>query len=299
MLEKTQKFTLENKLKGLYENHVERAKINTWEYYNYLPWEKGQSFLVKPWDESQKSLPNELIVALETSMLTEINLPWYTAYLKDMFKDGLKPLQQFVNNWVSEEDQHASALENYLILTRNSNPVILNKLKKEIMMEGWDSDFSFPIATMAYTAIQELATVVFYQSVAKTSKFYDQTLYDLLMRLSKDESLHYAFYNQVIQLYLELDPNQITYIAPIIKGFKMPGQVLKDFDERMKIIETAGYGPNQYLDSVLEVLVKRWKIKSLQPTSAEGVKGKEEILTYIEKLKRIRELSLKRKSNIK
>ena len=58
----------------------------------------------------------------------------------------------------------------------------------------------------------------------------------LLTRLSKDESLHYAFYNQVIQAYLELDPNQVTFLAPVVINFKMPGQVLKDFDDRMKII---------------------------------------------------------------
>jgi len=298
MLEQSQSYTLENRIRKLYEAHQERAKLISWEYYDYLPWEKGESFLLKPWNESQKNLPSELIVALETSMLTEINLPWYTAYLKDMFKDGLKPLQDFVHSWVAEEDQHASALENYLVLTRNSNPKELGALKKEMIMTGWDSTFALPIATMAYTAIQELATVVFYQSVAITAKQYDETLYNLLKRLSKDESLHYAFYNQIIQLYLELDPNQVAFIAPIIKDFKMPGQVLKDFDDRMKIIENAGYGPSQYLDGVLEVLVKRWKIQSIQPTTEEGIKGKEEILLYISKLRRIRELSIRRKNRI-
>lgn len=298
MIEKSQKFVLESRLKQLYEAHTERAKLNSWEYYDYLPWEKGESFSVKPWNESQTSLPKEIVVALETSMLTEINLPWYTAYLKDMFKDGLEPLQQFIHNWVSEEDQHASALENYLILTRNSNPKELGRLKREIILNGWDGDFASPIATMAYTAIQELATVVFYQKVAKKSIDYDKSLYELLMRLSKDESLHYAFYNQVIQLYLELDPNQVTYIFPIIREFKMPGQVLNDFDERMKIIEDAGYGPNQYLDNVLEVLIKRWKISTIQPTSTEGIRAKENILNYIEKLKRIREFSMRRKINL-
>jgi len=298
MLELSQSHTLEDRIVKLYESHQERAKLISWEYYDYLPWEKGESFLVKPWNEGQKTLPNEIIVALETSMLTEINLPWYTAYLKDMFKDGLKPLQQFVHSWVAEEDQHASALENYLILTRNSNPKELSALKKEMIMTGWDSTFASPIATMAYTAIQELATVVFYQSIAKSSRIHDESLYNLLTRLSKDESLHYAFYNQIIQLYLELDPNQITFVAPIIKDFKMPGQVLKDFDDRMKIIENAGYGPSQYLDGVLEVLVKRWKIESIQPSSEEGRKAKEDILVYMAKLRRIRELSNRRKNRV-
>lgn len=296
MVEIKQSFILEKRIEELYIAHNERAKLIDWNYYDYLPWEKGKSFKEFPWNENQSNLPVEMVVAIETSMLTEINLPWYTVYLKEMFKGGLKPLQDFVHSWVAEEDQHASALENYLILSRSSNPSKLGELKKDMIMTGWDGNFANPIATMGYTAIQELGTVVFYQSIAKESKKYDESLSFLLTRISKDESLHYAFYNQVIQAYLELDPNQIVFLAPVIKNFKMPGQVLKDFDERMKIIEGAGYGPNQYLDGVLEVLVKKWKIESIQPSTEEARKAKIEILEFMAKLRKIREINDKRKN---
>ena len=295
MVETKQSFALEKRLQDLYDAHTERSKLIEWNYYDYLPWEKGSSFTLNPWNESQRTLPTEIVTAIETSMLTEINLPWYTAYLKDMFRDGLAPLQGFVHNWVAEEDQHATALENYLVLTRNSDPKELGVLKREMMVTGWDSTFASLIATMGYTAIQELATVVFYQKIAKSSKEHDETLSVLLTRLSKDESLHYAFYNQVIQIYLELDPNQIVFLAPIILDFKMPGQVLKDFDARMKIIEKAGYGPEQYLDGVLEVLVKRWKIDSIQPSTEEGRNAKRDILVFMDKLRRLKAFANRRK----
>ena len=295
MVETKQSFALEKRLQDLYDAHTERSKLIEWNYYDYLPWEKGSSFTLNPWNESQRTLPTEIVTAIETSMLTEINLPWYTAYLKDMFRDGLAPLQGFVHNWVAEEDQHATALENYLVLTRNSDPKELGVLKREMMVTGWDSTFASPIATMGYTAIQELATVVFYQKIAKSSKEHDETLSVLLTRLSKDESLHYAFYNQVIQIYLELDPNQIVFLAPIILDFKMPGQVLKDFDARMKIIEKAGYGPGQYLDGVLEVLVKRWKIDSIQPSTEEGRNAKRDVLVFMDKLRRLKAFANRRK----
>ena len=295
MVETKQSFALEKRLQDLYDAHTERSKLIEWNYYDYLPWEKGSSFTLNPWNESQRTLPTEIVTAIETSMLTEINLPWYTAYLKDMFRDGLAPLQGFVHNWVAEEDQHATALENYLVLTRNSDPKELGVLKREMMVTGWDSTFASPIATMGYTAIQELATVVFYQKIAKSSKEHDETLSVLLTRLSKDESLHYAFYNQVIQIYLELDPNQIVFLAPIILDFKMPGQVLKDFDARMKIIEKAGYGPEQYLDGVLEVLVKRWKIESIQPSTEEGRNAKRDVLVFMDKLRRLKVFANRRK----
>ena len=55
-------------------------------------------------------------------------------------------IQGFVHNWVAEEDQHASALENYLVVTRNSDPKELGALKKEMMVTGWDSTFASPIS---------------------------------------------------------------------------------------------------------------------------------------------------------
>ncbi len=295
MVEIKQRDALEKRLTEMYNKHREQSEKIVWDYYDYLPWEKGRSFIEHPWSEDQVTLPQEIVTAIETSMLTELNLPWYTTYLNDMFKGGLKAMHDFIHVWTAEEDQHASALETYLVLTRNTDPKRLGQLKREMLTTGWDGDLANPIATMAYTSIQELATVVFYRNVAETARVYDPTLSNLLLRLSKDESLHYAFYNQAIEAYLELDPNQLVFIAPIIKNFKMPGGVLADFDERMKIIEKAGYGPDEYLHQVLDRLIKRWKVDSLQPTSPEGRKAKEDILKYITKLKRINEM-IKRRS---
>jgi acyl-[acyl-carrier-protein] desaturase len=294
MVEFKQQAALEARLTALYNKHKEQSEKIKWNYYDYLPWDRGRSFIDHPWDESQVTLPKEIVVALETSMLTELNLPWYTTYLGDMFKGGLKAMHDFIHEWTSEEDQHASALETYLILTRSTDPQKLGDLKREMLTTGWDGDLANPIATMAYTSIQELATVVFYRNVAASAKAHDPVLTNLLLRLSKDESLHYAFYNQAIEAYLELDPDQVVFLAPIIRNFKMPGGVLNDFDDRMKIIEKAGYGPDEYLHQVLDKLIQRWKIASLQPVTPAGRKAKEDILKYITKLKRINAMMKRR-----
>ena len=287
MIEIKNQIDLENKIMELYLRHQNQSESMKWNFYEYMPWEKGQSFTKLPYDSSQNTLPKELIVAIETSMLTELNLPWYTTFLTRMFTGALEPLQDFVKTWVSEEDQHASALETYLILTRNADPKELTEVKKQIMTTGWDSILSNPFASMVYTSLQELGTVVFYRNMAKYAESYDIDLTKVLLRIAKDESSHYVFYNQVVDAHLELNPDLITYIWPVIRNFKMPGSSLNDFDERMKVIQKVGYGPDEYVDQVLGVLIKRWKIMNLEPKTLEGKKAKENILKYIEKLKRI------------
>ena len=281
--------SLEKRIREIHERHKNQVEKHIWNFYDYMPWERGAD------REKGISLPQPLVTAIETSMLTELNLPWYTTYLADMFRDGLSPLQEFIHDWVSEEEQHSTALETYLVLNGSVETNKLASLKKEMLVSGWDSTLAHPVAVMAYTSIQELATVVFYRNIAVTARGYDPTLEKLLVRLANDESLHYAFYNQAIDAHLELDPDLIVYIAPVIKSFKMPGAVLKDFDERMKIIEGAGYGADEYLDQVLEKLLIRWKIAKLTPKTQAGRAAKEEILTYVAKLKRINERMKRRK----
>lgn len=281
--------SLEKRIREIHERHKNQVEKHIWNFYDYMPWERGAD------SEKGIALPQPLVTAIETSMLTELNLPWYTTYLADMFRDGLSPLQEFIHDWVSEEEQHSTALETYLVLNGSVETNKLASLKKEMLVSGWDSTLAHPVAVMAYTSIQELATVVFYRNIAVTARAYDPTLEKLLIRLANDESLHYAFYNQAIDAHLELDPDLIVYIAPVIKSFKMPGAVLKDFDERMKIIEGAGYGADEYLDQVLEKLLIRWKIASLTPKTQAGRAAREDILTYVAKLKRINERMKRRR----
>lgn len=284
--------SLEKRLSEIHLRHKKQVEKQEWNFYDYMPWEREAK------DENSIELPNSLVTAIETSMLTELNLPWYTTYLSDMFKKGLAPLQDFIYDWVSEEEQHSTALETYLVLNSSVERNKLTSLKKEMLVSGWDSTLAHPVAVMAYTSIQELATVVFYRNIALNAKQYDPVLERLLIRLADDESLHYAFYNQAIEAHLELDPDLIMYIAPVIKTFKMPGAVLNDFDERMKIIEGTGYGADEYLDQVLEKLLLRWKITSLTPRTLEGRRAKEDILTYVKKLKKINSL-LKRRNALR
>ncbi|MEB9739638.1 acyl-ACP desaturase, partial [Bacillus cereus] len=166
-------FRLEPRLKELYEQHKIRAQKIDWGYHEFLPWDKGMDFKRVPWDESQVTLPSGVITAIETALLTEVNLPWFTTYLSATFKGSLSVITDFIHTWTSEEDQHSNLLETYLLLTRSVNPKRIHELRKSVVECGFEPDFHTPIEAMTYTTLQELATMVFYNNVAKVASKHD------------------------------------------------------------------------------------------------------------------------------
>jgi acyl-[acyl-carrier-protein] desaturase len=281
---------LEPKLRELYQLHRERAANIDWSYHEFLPWDKGQDFKRVPWDKSQVSLPAPLITAVETALLTEVNLPWFTTYLSATFKGSLEVIKEFIHTWTAEEDQHSNLLETYLLLTRNVDPDRLHQLRRMVVEGGYEPDFHTPVEAMAYTTLQELATMVFYNNVAKVAGQHDKDLATLLRRLAKDETLHYAFYRDVVKYHLELEPNYCKLLANVIINFQMPGCVMPDFNERMSVIaKEANYGPLQYFDQVLDVVIDYWDLNNLRPSDPEAEASRVAIIEYHSRLKKIRD----------
>lgn len=227
-----------------------------------------------------------------------MNLPWFTTHLSITFTGSLDVLTDFIHTWTAEEDQHSNLLETYLILTRNGNPNQLHELRKTVVENGFESEFMVPTQVMGYTAMQELATMVFYNDVAKVAQPYDENLATLLRRLAKDESLHYVFYPDAVKAHLELEPNYIYHVAHVMKNFVMPGREIPDFEHRMQLIgQRAGYGPEQYFHQVLSVLVESWGLNHLRPSSPEAEQARIDILKFHDRLKRVVERISSRKCN--
>ena len=164
---------LEGKLKELYETHLERTAKVDWSYHTLIPWERGRNFNTDPWHPSQATISPELAVAVETALLTEINLPWFTTGLTNVFAGSLEVLQDFVRTWTSEEDQHSTILETYLMVTRNADPARLHRLRKTVVRNAWTPGEASPLEGMIYTTIQELSTQAFYVNVARKADAED------------------------------------------------------------------------------------------------------------------------------
>ena len=103
--------SLEGHFASLLARHKEAVAKTEWSYHQFLPWEVRANAIERP------SLSATAYLAVETALLTEVNLPWYTAGLSRGLASCPDPIQEFVRVWTSEEDQHATLLESYLLFT--------------------------------------------------------------------------------------------------------------------------------------------------------------------------------------
>lgn len=279
---------LENKLKELYKTHMERTARIDWSYHSLIPWERGRNFKTDPWHPSQATISPELAVAVETALLTEVNLPWFTTGLTQVFDGSLEVLQDFVRTWTSEEDQHSNILETYLLVTRNDDPDRLHKLRKAVVRNAWTPGEATPFEGMVYTTVQELSTQAFYINVARKAEEEDPLLANILLTIAKDETLHYTFYREAVKAHLELDPNYVWPVCRVLMDFAMPGYLMPDFHERQRIIAAgANYGIAEYFRHVVDVVARMFDLKNIHPTWPEAQAALNKLNRYLDSLARL------------
>ena len=250
--------SLEPEVARLLARHNEASARIDWSYREFLPLEA----LHAPSDTPP--LSDLAYTAVETALLTEANLPWYTAVLYEGLRDSLPPLQEFVRIWTSEEDQHSTLLETYLLLTDNGDHAERGRRRTAVLAAGWSHQLEGPFEAMVYTTIQELATQVFYICTARVCEPDDPTLARALRRIAKDETRHYAFYRDVVKAHLDADPAYVIPLVNVLVQFQMPGTVMSDFDQRTRMLASEGvFGPEQYHNEVVDVVCSFWNVDDL------------------------------------
>jgi acyl-[acyl-carrier-protein] desaturase len=287
---------LESRLKELYDRHMERTAKIDWGYHTLIPWERGRNFNTDPWSPEQVTISPELQIAVETALLTEVNLPWFTTGLVDLFRGSLEVLQDFVRTWTSEEDQHSDVLQTYLLVTRNADPDRLHRLRKTVVRNAWTPGTASPFVGMVYTSIQELSTQAYYVNVARKADEEDPQLATILRRLAKDETLHYTFYRDAVKAHLEVNPNLVEDVAEVFINFSMPGYLMPDFKARTEVIaERANYGVAEFYKHVVAVLIDLWDIRRMQPTAPSAIAALDKLNKHVDWMARLATMAVKRR----
>jgi acyl-[acyl-carrier-protein] desaturase len=170
--------------------------------------------------------------------------------------------------WTSEEDQHATLLETYLLLSDNGDPAARARARRAVIAAGWTHELGGPFEGMVYTAIQEAATRTFYLCTARACEQEDPGLAEALCRIAKDETLHMAFYRDVVKAHLDLDPGYLEPLAAVQFRFQMPwsAALAGDFAERQAYVAAHGvFTLADYYQDVVQLLWSYWGIDRLAP----------------------------------
>jgi len=276
--------SIEAKVQGFMDDH--RKNSRGWYPHEILPWGRGVDFREVPWTEGQSPLRPDVVLALETNLLTEDNLPYYHAHI-ERFVDNRGPWKEWNRLWTSEEAKHGETMRDYLYLLRVMDPKRIDDERSAVMQAGFDRHFRDPIELFAYTSAQELATRI---SHLRTGQQADEPIIlKLLQLISRDENFHYIFYRGIINELLEIVPDlALPAIMNQLYSFEMPGAGMSNFELRQTTIANAGiYGAREHRDLVIGPVLKFWRIDERQPKTLQGKKAQERILKLDKLLQRM------------
>ena len=272
---------VDSDIRTLMADHLERREH--WYAHDIVPWELGRNFRDEPWSADQASLSPEVRTALVLNLLTEDNLPYYHAQFQ-VFFDQDSPLNEWSRLWTAEEGQHAIAIRNYLLTSRNCDPDLLEDDRVATVRNGWVGAMDTAIDLFNYTAAQELATRISHRNAG--AKADCEVAREVMNRVAADENHHFIFYRGVVTAMLQQAPDlTLESMAKVMGGFEMPGTGIPQFRRRaVEMAKLGVYNVRIHLENVVSPLMRYWKVDSLTGLSSVGAKAQERLMTLQDEL---------------
>jgi acyl-[acyl-carrier-protein] desaturase len=259
---------LEPEAARLYDRHARVAQ--EWFPHDYIPYALGRDFDKEPWTPDQPRLTGVAQTAFEINLLTEDNLPSYHRLIHGMFGRGDGAWINWVGRWTAEEGRHAIVLRDYLTVTRNIDPVALERGRMAQLQKGYDlGGTPDTLHGLAYVAFQELATRISHRN---TGRYSDDPVADRIMvRIAADENLHMVFYRDIMAAALQIQPSAaVRAIVDEVLRFQMPGAGIPRFLRKAAEMAKAGiYDLRVHRDEVLLPILNHWRIFEL--TGLDGL----------------------------
>ncbi|MEA2538409.1 MAG: acyl-[acyl-carrier-protein] desaturase [Chloroflexota bacterium] len=275
---------LEPEAARLLDRHEKVAQ--EWFPHDYIPYRLGRDFDKEPWTPDQPRLTGVAQTSFEIGLLTEDNLPSYHRLIHGMFGDGDGAWLNWVGRWTAEEGRHAIVLRDYLTVTRNIDPVALERGRMTQLMQGYDHDAPDTLHGLAYVTFQELATRIAHRN---TGRYSDDPVADRIMiRIAADENLHMVFYRDIIAAALVLEPSAtVRAIVDEVLAFKMPGAGIPGFVRKAAQIAKAGiYDLRVHREEVLLPVIRHWRIFELTGLDAAAEDARRRLAEHLDQLDR-------------
>ena len=264
------------------ERHLSMAK--EWFPHDFVPYSVGRDFEREPWTPDQPRLTGVAQTAFEVNLLTEDNLPSYHRLIYGMFGRGDGAWINWVGRWTAEEGRHAIVLRDYLTVTRNIDPVMLERGRMAQLQQGYDHDSPDTLHGLAYVAFQELATRISHRN---TGRYSDDPVADKIMiRIAADENLHMVFYRDILGAALKIQPSRaVCAIVDEVIAFQMPGAGIPSFLRKAAAMAKAGiYDLRIHRDEVLLPIIQHWRIFELQGLDAAAEEARRRLAEHLASL---------------
>ncbi len=265
----------------LVDRHLSVTK--EWFPHDYIPYSQGRDFDKEPWTPDQPRLTGIAQTAFEVNLLTEDNLPSYHYLIRTIFEKGDGAWKFWVHRWTAEEGRHAIVIRDYLVVTRNIDPIMLERGRMQNMQLGYGRPMTM-LRGLAYTSFQELATRVSHQNTGKYSA--DPVADRIMSRVAQDENLHMVFYRDTLSAAFEVDASAVVKaIAQEVLTFEMPGAGITGFVRKAAKMADAGiYDLRIHHDDILWPLLRHWRVFERTDLDPEAEHARDNLARFLGKL---------------
>ena len=217
------------------------ATADEWYAHDYVPFDQGENFAFlggQDWDPSQVTLPRDVVDALEIMLITKDNLAGYHRELVEHFiledKWG-----RWLGRWTAEENLHAIALREYLVVTRNFDPTADEEVRVAHVMRGYRADSYTQVETLVFMALYERAHAVYMRNLE--ARITEPVLKRLVGRIATDEERHEEFFHNLVAHCLQRYPDQtIGAIVRRSAGLGVVGGDILEYTEKLRVVAEAG-----------------------------------------------------------
>ena len=280
----------------LFERHL--ATTKSWMPHELIPWERGaESDPRGPWNEDASPLSSGVRSALIVNLLTEDNLPYYFETINRMFANDV--WREWARRWTAEEMRHGIVIRDYISVTHAVDLEMLEHARMHQVCGGQVPDPDTAVDTLAYVALQELATRISHRNTG--ALLDDEAGYKVMARVAADENLHYLFYRDLVSAALEVDPSgTVCAIERQVRTFEMPGSGIPDFNAHAAAIAAAGiYDLVLHHDQVLvPVVLRHWGIETIEGLTPEAEAARERTLHHIARIERVGKRIASRRASV-
>src|ERR1700741_2935714 len=236
---------LEPVVEQLMDRHLGTEDI--WFAHDYVPFERGENFAFlggRDWDASQATLPRSITDACEILLLLKDNLAGHHRELVEHFI-----LEEWwgrwLGRWTAEEHLHAIALREYLVVTREVDPVANEEARVQYVMKGYRGDTYTQVETLVYMAYTERTHAVFCRNLA--AQIEEPILAGLIDRIRRDEERHEQLFSKLVAHCLGYTRDEtIAAIAARAADLQVVGADIDAYQDKLRNGADAGiFGPDQ------------------------------------------------------
>jgi len=250
---------LEPVVKQELRRHLDSEDL--WYAHDYVPFDQGENFAFlggRDWDPSQVTLPKTVTDALELLLINKDNLAGY--HREFVFSFILEEKWgRWIGRWTAEEQLHAIALRNYLIVTREVDPDANEEVRVKHVMKGYRADTYSQIERLVFMAFYEREYAVFCRNLEAT--ITEPVLKSLVNRIARDEERHEEFFANLVS-YLLTSKREETIAAIAARAAEMTvvGADIEQWADKVANVEQAGiFGPAQ-LRQVISDRITAWGV---------------------------------------